>query len=67
MDIKKVIVGITGNHVVLQPCHGVVAVSSENKEITQHDVYRVREAASLLQYLLIVKLLMWYLDSLQSR
>ncbi len=48
MDIKKVIVGITGNHVVLQPCHGVVAVSSENKEITQHDVYRVREAAELV-------------------
>ena len=48
MEIKKVIVGITGNHVVLQPCHGVVAVSSENKEITQHDVYRVREAAELV-------------------
>ena len=48
MEIKKVIVGISGNHVVLQPCHGVVAVSSENKEITQHDVFRVREAAELV-------------------
>ncbi|RFU63187.1 cell division protein FtsA [Peribacillus saganii] len=48
MDIKKVVVGISGNHVMLQPCHGVVAVSSENKEITEHDVIRVREAAELL-------------------
>ena len=48
MEIKKVIVGISGNHVMLQPCHGVVAVSSENKEITDHDVARVREAAAEL-------------------
>ena len=48
MEIKKVIVGISGNHVTLQPCHGVVAVSSENKEITEHDVNRVREAAELI-------------------
>ena len=33
---------------MLQPCHGVVAVSSENKEITEHDVFRVREAAELI-------------------
>lgn len=48
MDIKQVIVGISGNHVVLQPCHGVVAVSTENKEITDHDVRRVKEAAELI-------------------
>ncbi|PLS16599.1 cell division protein FtsA [Bacillus sp. M6-12] len=48
MDIKKVVVGISGNHIMLQPCHGVVAVSSDNKEITEHDVIRVREAAELL-------------------
>ncbi|MFJ7747182.1 cell division protein FtsA [Peribacillus sp. NPDC097295] len=48
MEIKKVIVGISGNHVTLQPCHGVVAVSSENKEIIEHDVFRVREAAELV-------------------
>ncbi|WHY58147.1 cell division protein FtsA [Peribacillus simplex] len=48
MEIKKVIVGISGNHVTLQPCHGVVAVSSDNKEITEHDVFRVREAAELI-------------------
>lgn len=48
MDIKKVVVGISGSHVTLQPCHGVVAVSSDNKEITEHDVQRVREAAELI-------------------
>lgn len=48
MEITKVIVGISGNHVTLQPCHGVVAVSSDNKEITEHDVFRVREAAELI-------------------
>lgn len=48
MEIKNVIVGISGNHVTLQPCHGVVAVSSDNKEITEHDVFRVREAAELI-------------------
>ncbi|RID87257.1 cell division protein FtsA [Peribacillus asahii] len=48
MEIRKVVVGISGNHVDLQPCHGVVAVSSENKEITEHDVMRVKEAAELI-------------------
>ncbi len=48
MEIKKVIVGISGNHVLLHPCHGVVAVSSENKEITQSDVLRVRDAAEVM-------------------
>ncbi|MFJ7976311.1 cell division protein FtsA [Peribacillus sp. JNUCC 23] len=48
MEINKVIVGISGNHVMLQPCHGVVAVSSDNKEITIADVVRVREAAELI-------------------
>lgn len=48
MEIRKVIVGISGNHVLLHPCHGVVAVSSENKEITQADIARVREAAEVM-------------------
>jgi cell division protein FtsA len=48
MEIKRVVVGISGNHIMLQPCHGVVAVSSENKEITEQDVARVREAAELM-------------------
>lgn len=48
MDIRRVIVGITGNHVMLQPTHGVVAVSSENREITDEDVARVIEAAQVV-------------------
>ena len=48
MEITSVIVGITGNHVMLQPCHGVVAVSSENREITDDDVARVIDAAQVV-------------------
>ncbi|WP_026581495.1 cell division protein FtsA [Bacillus sp. J33] len=48
MEIKNVIVGITGNHVMLQPSHGVVAVSSENREITDEDVARVIDAAQVV-------------------
>ncbi|WP_050614694.1 cell division protein FtsA [Bacillus testis] len=48
LEIRKVVVGISGNHVLLHPCHGVVAVSSENKEITQEDVLRVRDAAEVM-------------------
>jgi cell division protein FtsA len=48
MEISQVIVGITGNHVSLQPCHGVVAVSSENREISNEDVARVLDAAKVV-------------------
>lgn len=48
MDIRQVIVGVTGNHVTLQPCHGVVAVSSPNREITNEDVARVMDAAQVV-------------------
>jgi cell division protein FtsA len=48
MEIRHVFVGITGNHVALQPCHGVVAVSSQNREITNEDVARVIEAAQVV-------------------
>lgn len=48
MQINHVIVGIAGNHVGLQPCHGVVAVSSDNREITDEDVARVMEAAQVI-------------------
>jgi cell division protein FtsA len=48
MEIKQVIVGVTGNHVNLQPCHGVVAVSSENREISDEDVSRVIDAAQVV-------------------
>lgn len=48
MEISQVIVGVTGNHVLLQPCHGVVAVSSENREISNEDVVRVLDAAQVV-------------------
>lgn len=48
MEINQVIVGVTGNHVKLQPCHGVVAVSSENREISDEDISRVIDAAQVV-------------------
>src|SRR5699024_7147140 len=37
-----------GNHVQLHPCHGVVAVQSENREISDEDVTRVIEGAQVI-------------------
>lgn len=48
MSIKYVIVGVTGNHIQLQPCHGVVAVSSEDREIGDEDITRVIDAAQVI-------------------
>lgn len=48
MSISHVIVGIPGTQVTLQPCHGVVAVSSENREILDEDVARVMDAAQVI-------------------
>ncbi|MDQ0231263.1 cell division protein FtsA [Metabacillus malikii] len=48
ISLKRVVVGVTGNHVHLQECHGVVAVSSENREISNEDVRRVIEAAQVV-------------------
>ncbi|MEW9501389.1 cell division protein FtsA [Jeotgalibacillus marinus] len=48
LDIHNVIVGIPGNHVFLSPCHGVVAVSTEDKEIRNEDVARVIDAAQVM-------------------
>ncbi|MRX70801.1 cell division protein FtsA [Bacillus lacus] len=48
IPLKKVVVGVTGNHVHLQDCHGVVAVSSDNREISNEDVRRVIEAAQVV-------------------
>jgi len=48
MSINSVIVGIDGNHIKLQPCHGVVAVQSENREITNEDVGRVIDGAQVV-------------------
>ncbi|WP_058307902.1 cell division protein FtsA [Gracilibacillus massiliensis] len=48
IHIDQVLVGINGNHVQLQPCHGVVAVSSDNKEIAEEDIHRVMDAAQVM-------------------
>ncbi|WP_042144994.1 cell division protein FtsA [Paucisalibacillus sp. EB02] len=48
MQIDSVVVGISGNHIQLQPCHGVVAVQSENREITNEDVKRVIDGAQVI-------------------
>ncbi|WP_068672473.1 cell division protein FtsA [Oceanobacillus sp. Castelsardo] len=48
MHIERVIVGINGNHVELQPCHGVVAVQSEDREITDEDIRRVIDGAQVI-------------------
>jgi cell division protein FtsA len=48
LSISQVIVGIAGNHVMLQPSHGVVAVSSENREIGDEDILRVMDAAQVV-------------------
>lgn len=48
LQIKSVIVGVTGNHIQLQPCHGVVAVSSNDREIGNIDIARVMDAAQVM-------------------
>lgn len=48
LKIRSVVVGITGNHIQLQPCHGVVAVSSPDREIGYEDIGRVMDAAQVI-------------------
>ncbi|MFT8871439.1 MAG: cell division protein FtsA [Sporolactobacillus sp.] len=48
LSIKSVIVGVSGNHIQLRNCHGVVAVSSENHEISNADIARVIEAGQVM-------------------
>ncbi|MUK89528.1 cell division protein FtsA [Ornithinibacillus sp. L9] len=48
MQVDSVVVGISGNHIQLQPCHGVVAVQSENREISDEDVKRVIDGAQVI-------------------
>jgi cell division protein FtsA len=48
LSIKQVVVGVNGNHVQLQPCHGVVAVSSSDREIGDEDITRVIDAAQVV-------------------
>ncbi|UOE92922.1 cell division protein FtsA [Alkalihalobacillus sp. LMS39] len=48
LSINQVIVGVNGNHIQLQPCHGVVAVSSPDREIGDEDIARVIDASQVL-------------------
>ncbi len=48
MQIHEVILGIPANGVLLQDVKGVVAVSSENREITDEDLDRVMESAQVM-------------------
>lgn len=48
LSIKQVIVGVNGNHIELMPCHGIVAVGSPDREITNEDIARVIEAAQVV-------------------
>lgn len=47
LSLENVIVGVSGNHAQLQPCHGVVAVSSPDREIGEEDIRRVIDAAQV--------------------
>lgn len=47
IDISDVYVGICGDHISLQPSHGVVAVSSDSREVGKQDIERVLEAARM--------------------
>lgn len=48
MQIDQVVVGVNGNHIQLQSCHGVVAVQSENREISDEDIARVIDGAQVI-------------------
>lgn len=48
MEIERVVVGINGNHIQLQACHGVVAVQNENREIGDEDITRVIDGAQVV-------------------
>lgn len=48
MEVDRVVVGINGNHIQLQPCHGVVAVQSEDREISDEDITRVIDGAQVI-------------------
>lgn len=48
MSINRVIVSVNGNHVQLHPCHGVVAVQSEDREISNEDIDRVIDGAQVM-------------------
>ncbi len=48
LHIDQVVVGVDGSHIQLQPCHGVVAVQSDNREIGDEDITRVIDGAQVV-------------------
>ncbi|MER2105481.1 MAG: cell division protein FtsA [Solibacillus sp.] len=48
IEIKEVVLGVPANQTFLQPVKGVVAVNSENREITDDDLERVIESAQVM-------------------
>ncbi|WP_274651849.1 cell division protein FtsA [Paenibacillus humicola] len=48
IQINEVYVGIQGNHIALQTNRGVVAVSNEDREISEDDIDRVLQAAKVV-------------------
>jgi cell division protein FtsA len=45
IQISSVVVGVTGQHVSCMNVQGAASITHLNKEITEHDVYRVMESA----------------------
>ncbi|EAC3381954.1 cell division protein FtsA [Listeria monocytogenes] len=48
VEISQVIVGVVSSQVHLEACRGIVAVGSENREITDEDVWNVMDAAQVV-------------------
>jgi cell division protein FtsA len=48
IEIDSVYVGIAGSHISSINSHGVVAITGEDKEITQEDINRVVEASQII-------------------
>lgn len=47
VKINEVIVGVPSNQIMIEECHGMIAVSGENREITSVDVDNVISAAKV--------------------
>lgn len=47
VKINEVIVGVPSNQLAIEECHGMIAVSSENREIVSRDVDNVISAAKV--------------------
>lgn len=47
VKINEVVVGVPSNQLMIEDCHGMIAVSGENREITSRDVDNVISAAKV--------------------